>query len=202
MTLSRSLGRFLPCLFIAVTASGAVSYSACSQEADAALGGTDGRAAGIDSFSLVWNRNIFDRNRRSEQPAVEVHVTMAPDPMDKVQLTGVLLVADEQVAFFEGTKPAYNTHGTVGETVGDLKLERVEIDEVEFSTEDQKLILPVGAVAVKQTEGVWHISQGESLTVFRAPAAEPSSGSGEAAPGEGGNLLERLKARRKQELGQ
>ena len=179
-------------------------------------------ATAFEAFSLLWERNVFDPNRMPAPSGAPVAALPTPPPDDRIQLTGVLIVGGERVAFFEGTQGDFNAHGRAGDPVGEFRIERVGIDGVDLSIAETRLEIPVGKAAVSSGDGEWRVVEVEPPAAYVAgapptpstpPAAEASSqpfspppapASADGAPGSASaaSTLEQLKARRRQELGQ
>lgn len=167
--------------------------------------------AGMDRYRILWERNIFDPNRVPPKPEnAEEAAPPAPEATrDRLVLTGVLLVSNAHTAFFEGTSPAFNTHGVEGDAVGPFTLESVGMDGVVLTRDGARFSLAPGAALTGLNDAGWTVEEGAA-----APRDMPATGSGTAAaPGSGAppsgstpagdtDILEKLKARRQQELEQ
>jgi hypothetical protein len=165
-------------------------------------------APALEQFSVVWERNLFDPNR--QPPAADMAYTAtpaAPPVPDRLQLTGVLLVGEEQTAFFEGTRAGFNALAKAGDTVGGFLVERVRIDGVDLAMGEQRLSIEVGGAATGGEPGTWTIAAQEAGpwvgVQVQPPVATESvvSETPAVVPAEAGDIMERLKARRQQELG-
>lgn len=177
----------------------------------------------LEAFSVIWERNVFNPNRQPSRPEMPVMSSEEPPPpADSLRLVGVLLVGEERVAFFEGTRGEFNAHRRVGEDLGGFVVDKVRIDGVDLQMNDARLELAVGHAAIAQDDGQWRVAVSDGP--FGLPPladGSPASGPGADAPGtapeqpdaqaaesSGGapqsvqSTLEQLKARRQQELGQ
>ena len=155
----------------------------------------------VDSYRLLWERNIFDPTRTAARPP-DANATNAPPPEvptpDKVALTGTFLVGTEHRAFFEGTTEAFNTHGKAGDPVGPFAIESVDIDTVAINAGEQRFTLAPGEGLVSTGEGTWK-KDTESGPIDRSRPANTTDAQ-DAPTGGALSVLEELKARRQQEL--
>jgi len=176
----------------------------------------------IEAFSVIWERNVFNPNRqpaRPEMPAMSSEEP--PPPTDSLRLVGVLLVGQERVAFFEGSRSEFNAHRRIGEDLGGFVVDNVRIDGVDLQMGEGRLELSVGHAAIAQDDGQWRVAASEgpfgapstpggwSATQTGADASEdapvqPGAQAAESggAPQSTQSVLEQLKVRRQQELGQ
>ena len=164
-------------------------------------------APALEQFSVVWEKNLFDPNRQPPAADIPYNPPAVPPVLDRLQLTGVLLVSEEQTAFFEGTRAGFNTLAKAGDTVGEFLVERVRIDRVDLAMGEQRLSIEVGGVATGGEPGTWSSAARDASPpggVQLPPPGATEIGVSEtpaADLAESGDIMERLKARRQQELG-
>ncbi len=181
-----------------------------------------GNEKDLEAFSVIWGRNVFNPNRQPARPEMPTMPSEEPPPpTDSLRLVGVLLVGEERVAFFEGTRNEFNAHRRVGEELGGFVVDKVRIDGVDLRMNEARLELAVGHAAIAQDDGQWRVAVSEGPFGL-PPLADGSSASGPGADASGDapeqpgaqaaepggapqstqSVLEQLKARRQQELGQ
>ncbi len=211
-------------LLATMIAAGAVAGWAQEEPQEEPRNAADGVENKIDleAFSVIWERNVFNPNRQPARPEMPIMSSEEPPPpTDGLRLVGVLLVGEERVAFFEGTRSEFNAHRRVGEELGGFVVDKVRIDGVDLRMGDARLELAVGHAAIAQDDGQWRVAASDGPfglppLADGSPASGPGadvSGNAPEQPGaqaaESGDApqsaqstLERLKARRQQELGQ
>jgi len=162
--------------------------------------------SGFESFSIVFERNIFDPTR--QPPRLERSFVPEAPPADHVALRGVLISEDAAIAFFEGTKQEYSVDAKQGDTVAGFQVAGIRTDYLTLTRDGRQTELPVGSSLVKHDDGEWELSS-EGLSFS---GSESTSFSGETGVTEAStetnstgnstnNILRRLKERRKQEMG-
>ena len=164
-------------------------------------------ASAEQAFQLLFERNIFDPDRRaqvSEAPEIyDEPVVEAPEPTDYIRLVGILIMDDTEMAFLEGTRPEYVTALFLDEYVDNLMLIEVDTEHAVFYCDNREIVLPVGAALGRQGQEAWHVTE---ATVPSSASADAGQDAGEVNTDDQENnaadsLLERLRKRREQELG-
>jgi hypothetical protein len=178
-----------------------------AQEARSSTGPT------FESFRIVVDRNIFDPNRRPSQPGQLFAPEKSPPP-DQLALVGALVNDEGAVAFFEGSKAEYSVDVKLGETIAGLRVAEIRTDWLTLENEDRQIELPVGSGLSKIGEGEWELSSvdltSNMLDLTSSSSAEDGTDASstqtpfnaESASGSSSDLLEKLRERRRQELGQ
>ncbi len=180
------------------------------------------KSAGTD-FSILLERNIFDRNRRppvvrTTQPARPRPTYVPPKPVDADQyfvLRGIALEGSQFTAFFEDTRAGKILQVKPGDAVGKGRIPAVNIDSAQYQRGEKLAIIHVGHTLtgsrapaagfetpapspVASTSRTAPSTSSATTQPTTAPAGEPTS-----APASGGlqDILERMRRRREQELG-
>jgi len=187
--------------------------------------GEAGKSAGMD-FSILLERNIFDRNRRPpvirtpRTAPVSIRPTKPPRPVDSDQyfvLRGIAQEGSQFTAFFEDTRAGKILRVKPGEPVGKGRVPGVNIDSAQYQRGQTLVVIRVGhtltgsqapamgfeapgpspVASISKTSASASTSSATTQPAT-APAAEPTS-----APASGGlqDILERMRRRRQQELG-
>jgi len=193
MTAWLSIGRGAVCL--AVLATTAVSSRV--QAADAPS----------DPMQIVRERNIFDPNRRAGRRRDEARETNAPPRVRMLAVTGTMIHADRELAFFGGSESEYHKVTSVDGGVGAFTVARITRDEVELKEGDRTMVVAVGKSLKQVGDGPWQMS--EEAYVAEAATASPgdtegggSQATAAAAPNTGGGndeIRRRMMERRRQE---
>lgn len=228
MTLEQSIIRMTGILALAAAAMAAPGSSPeRSARPSAAPTARADKSIGAD-YSILVQRNIFDRNRRppvirKPQPPRPKPTYTPPKPVDTDQhfvLRGIALEGSQFTAFFEDTRAGRILQVRPGDVVGKGRIPAVNIDSAQYQRGDKLTVIPVGhtltgsrapgagfetpaptpAASTGSTAKPTAPSQGSSATTqpTTAPAETPTS-----APASGGlqDILERMRRRREQELG-
>ena len=114
-------------------------------------------AASLDSFQLIFDRNIFDPNRRGPQQEREITPPPAPDPIYTLKYFGLMRYGQRELAFFGGSGARDTGAKALGETVDEFELVELTEDVVRLRREgDDALIeVPVGGGFRKQGDAPW-----------------------------------------------
>ncbi len=152
-----------------------------------------------EDYEVLVRRNMFSRQRspRSVEGPVrpEVVTVEAPSPERYVLLRGVVRSGDEFIAFLEDMRTGEVIRARAGDEVVRGRVAEVTLDGVRYVREDTETEVPIGENLEK------------SNVSPAAQAAGEATGSGEQAivapeTGPAADLLERLRQRRQEELGQ
>lgn len=114
-------------------------------------------AVSMDSFELIFERNIFDPNRRGPQPEREFTPPPAPDPIYTLKYFGLMRYGQRELAFFGGDGARDTGAKAPGEKVDEFELVELTEDVVRLRREgDDALIeVPVGGGFRKQGDAPW-----------------------------------------------
>jgi len=152
----------------------------------------------LQSFRLIWERNIFDAGRSGRYTR-----TRAPrrEPergarSESFALVGTMSYEKGRFAFFEGSSSEYQKVLETGGTIAGYKIAELAPTHVKLeSTNGSAIELPVGMQMKKMDEGEWAVTaRAESPQGSARPA-----GSSGASAGESSEVLKRLMGRREQE---
>ncbi len=122
-------------------------------------------AADDQSFEIICKRNIFDANRRPEvQPTTQSIPLETPKPVRReyIRLTGTVLSSGQSTAFFSGE---VSGRKAVGDSLDDLRIEKVNVNDVLLQGKNTSLTLAVGKQIMRENEGPWQISESAEMPV-------------------------------------
>jgi len=208
---------------------------ALASAALAAAGSSHGRSAkstatpsaGAD-YSILVQRNIFDRNRRAPvvrkpQPPRPKPAYTPPKPVDTDQyfvLRGIALEGSQFTAFFEDTRAGKILQVRPGDVVGKGRIPAINIDSAQYQRGEKLNVVLVGHTlagsrapsAGFETPAPSPSAKTASTAIPAAPSPKTSTttqptaapaGTPTSAPASGGlqDILERMRRRREQELG-
>jgi len=150
--------------------------------------------SGWKNYSVLAERNIFARDRGRREPPQ----TQGPRPPAQVRttivLTGVVKRGDVFTAFLEDVVTNETRKVQVGEAVDGGKVTKIEIDHIDYEKGGKTTKVEIGA----DLTGDGSFSAAETA----APGAAPG-GKGVSRPtsDEEAAILQRLRERRRRELG-
>ena len=161
------------------------------------------KAPSFDTFRILLDRNIFSSKRvgKSTEAAAAKQLAAKP-PSDVLRLMGTYLTPERTLALFEGTADVPGGGVNVGDSIAGYHLEQVRVDGVVLANAQGKIEIRVGAGLTKNDAGAWSVV--DSPIIDRPPdtasrAADSASTSTTANPND---PVEKMRARRKKELGQ
>ena len=166
-------------------------------------------AVSWDSYRVLSERNIFVRGRSRPARTAVSRPSAAPAPAKSeesyIALFGVARQGDEWIAFFEDSRTRERMRVSAGQSVCNGKVASVTIEGVEYECEGGPRKIVVGQNLAGLSAG---LSAALSPAYTTAPASarmttEPAGASSqpEGVSGEGGgDVLERMRQRRAQEL--
>lgn len=161
-------------------------------------------APSFDTFRILIDRNIFSSQRvsRSTEVAELAKELAAKPPSDVLRLMGTYLTPERTLALFEGTADVPGGALKVGDSIVGYRLDQVRVDGVVMSNAQGKIDIPVGAGLTKNDAGAWVEVASPTISPpldTASSAAEPASAS---PTGDANDLVAKLRARRRKELGQ
>lgn len=166
-------------------------------------------------YDVISQRNIFARRqaftqRASTPPPPTTRPATPPSLFDESPsaaawaLTGTAIIDGERVAFLENTRNGDTMRATVGAAIASIKVLAIDSDGIEIGRDGQSQRVAVGT----QLDGSSRQAPSGSGFLSTTPSTRPSGDStnaGGASTGGGGastdDLVERMKARRRQEEG-
>jgi hypothetical protein len=154
----------------------------------------------LSRYAEVYTRSMFSRNRQVDAPArvdapppERVDDVAPPGPVDPAShylLVGVSLVGDQRIAFFVDQRDGVVRPYGVGQTVADYEIVAITLDAVVCRFEEQPRTIEVGRLLIGDAPP----ANADAAFAAPEPAAEPND--------EELSVLERLRRRREEELGQ
>lgn len=169
----------------------------------------------FSAFQIVVDRNIFSPARQAPVPEAERQAAAAEAPPPEfrgrtLRLMGTVVRNDLRVALFEGGG-APSDGVKPGETVAGYTVAGVRTHGVTLDGAGETVELTVGAGLKEQEDGRWSVVDAVAAAT-RSPEPSPSEEdkgaeatsetSNETDAGGSNDLLERLRERRRRELGQ
>jgi hypothetical protein len=131
-SLGMVLGLASGCLS-AATPSGAQTVKGTNSPAD------------FQFFKIVYERNIFNPNRRAgSNRGGQTEIAEKAPQVDSFTLVGTLLDDGQYVAFFAGTDSAYRKAVKVDKTIAGFRLAEVTYQGVKLCLSNRVVELPVG----------------------------------------------------------
>jgi len=154
----------------------------------------------LDSFRLIWERNIFNPNRSGRYTRTPPPVRRRePDrraPVESFALMGTMSYEKGNFAFFEGSGSQYQKVLETSNTIGGYTITEITQAHVKLeSTNGQAIELPVGMQMRRQEEGEWTVSERAQASGGYSRSSSSSNSSGP----ESSEALKRLMERREQE---
>jgi hypothetical protein len=174
----------------------AIAVCCCAPELRAQSTNSDATAS-YDSFSLIWQRNIFDPNRRryNRPPTSPGH------KVDAFALVGTMSYSKGKFAFFDGTSPDYKKVLEPGATIAGYTVKDITPKTVMLALNGKDLELSVGSQMRNEGQNNWKLSTQRDLPSTSnqstdAPAALSVPAGANAAMSE---ILKRLAEQKQQE---
>lgn len=170
--------------------------------------------SGFDAFRILIERNIFDSTRKPPSAVPAAGPTPPPPPPRQVlRLMGTYLRDGRSFALFEGTEEVPIEALEKGGAIAEYRIKEIRVRAVVLANAQGTLEIPVGAGLNKGEDGRWTIvdkpvvNQPNPDTAGNAeskPSADGSASGTQEASGDKAEseALERLRERRRKELGQ
>lgn len=114
-------------------------------------------AVALERFALIFDRNIFDPNRRGPEPERTFTPPPAPDPVYTLKYFGLMRYGDKELAFFGGDGVQNAGAKALGETVDAFEVVALTADVVSLRRADEERVIevPVGGGFRKQGDAAW-----------------------------------------------
>ncbi len=155
-----------------------------------------GSAASLDDYRVLWERNIFVRNRsrrRKPRPvATRPVVAVVVDTDERFVLTGAVQMGRVWVAFIEDTSSGETIRARAGDSTGSGKLVKITLDYVDYERNGSTVRIEVGGTLAGTTPSHLPAGRAASGNSSSTDAGKPA-GTAEAA------ILERMRKRRERE---
>lgn len=169
-------------------------------------------ASNLQAYSVVVQRNIFDRTRTAPlrhtgDGTVRAEVAAAPRPVtESFALAGVALLEGTYTAVFRGNPASLAGSRQVGEAVGDWRVAAVDLEGATLVNGSEVRRLAVGVGLSHAPNEAWQVAE-----TLPAETAAPGPGSAPAAAAtssavagkpaaDSNDVLKRMLQRRQQEL--
>jgi hypothetical protein len=169
----------------------------------------------FDDYKLIVERNIFDPNRREVRKNEPDPASVLPQnvPAETVSLVGTLVhrtnKESERVAFFIGSAPGNTLSAKIGDTVAEMKVQSVQMDNVILKSGKTTFEIPVGKGLRRNPGESWKLDENAYVPDAAATMPQPQNQvtrtdtPTESSPpsGSANDVLRRMMERRKQEMG-
>lgn len=112
-------------------------------------------ATSYDSFSVIWQKNIFDPNRRGIRPPTPSgqHRTV-----NAFALVGTMSYSKGKFAFFDGTSSDYKKVLEPGATIAGYTVKDITPKNVMLAANGKELEMNVGSQMRKEGQNNWELS--------------------------------------------
>ncbi len=138
--------------------------------------------SGVQSFRIVIDRNIFNRNRiPAPQPGsadTGQQSDAAPEAADQLSLVGALIDEFGAVAFFSGSKAEFQSVTKRGDSIAGFTIEEIESERIVLECDGVKTVLAVGMSMAREEGGEWQIRETAGLAHSYAAPPTPSDSVG------------------------
>ncbi len=154
------------------------------------------------AFKLIYERNIFNPNRRPLSVRAAESEPVKPAKIERFSLIGTLIYEDGSFAFFDGTEAQYRTVLKPSSTIAGFKLLEITLNHVTLNSASNTIELPMGMQMKRHDEGDWQLVAGTETGGTPGSGSDTKEKSSEEAPGsEAGadEVLKRLMQKREQE---
>ncbi|MGE5609949.1 MAG: hypothetical protein ACM359_11895 [Bacillota bacterium] len=153
----------------------------------------------MEKFGLIVQRNIFARNRAQTSQRPSTRSDPPPKPAAFHILTGIVRREDGDgyLAFIEDTRAGTTNKVLVGSTIAQGTVKRIDFGAIEFETDGRLVTVEIG----KSLVGSSSVPQASTTQPSSESGSADSSartGSGSSVPS--GDVAERMRQRRLQEL--
>ncbi len=142
------------------------------------------KPAGYAAYKLVWQRNIFDPQRRAPEPErsrrSSAPATSASPRTPSFRLSGTMVSDGRLLAFFGGSSSDFNKVITTGEKIADFTVKKIDAVEVELTRGDQTYQLGLGQQLTMGERIEIGAASGASLA--SSPAGTPAGGESSGGP--------------------
>ena len=181
-----------------------------AQENAAPIKGND-----FEAFKLIYERNIFNPNRRPPSGRGQRPDNPPPVRIDSFSLVGTMLYEQGAYAFFDGSEPEYRTVLNPSNTIAGFQVTAINPSSVKLCSGSNTLELAIGMQMRRSDGGDWKLSAGSSpgsssgIAGLASPSTSggPSASSSSKSPAESAGsdagadeVLKRLMQKREQEL--
>lgn len=156
-----------------------------------------------EAYRVIAQRNLFSPSRT---PAVTTHAPVAvqaPPPTEAITLTGVVVIAGQPTALFNGSTPGLNGPRRPGERLDIGAIQAVDLGGVtlDAGTGSAPLRLGVGQSLRRVVGQPWAVSAEAAPASAAVGTGAPAAAAGAPPASESADMLQRLLERRKKELG-
>ena len=131
----------------------AVAFCCCAPRLHAQPTNNDATTS-YDSFSLIWQRNIFDPNRR-RMPGP---ISRPGHKVDAFALVGTMSYSKGKFAFFDGTSPDYKKVLEPGAAIAGYTVKDITPKNVMLAANGKELEMNVGSQMRNEGQNNWKLS--------------------------------------------
>ena len=158
----------------------------------------------FSEFRIILERNIFDPGRTPGYGNA-ARSRERPPETERLYLKGVLIQKGAALAFFEGTKAAYNAIRTTGESIGEFKISHIHTERIIIEGEGRRIEIPVGSGLMKEEGREWELSAALHSSAQSIPEPKNAASTEGNAPGDDeamSDIMKKMMERRQKETGQ
>ena len=162
----------------------------------------------MSQYGVILERNIFSRERgrrEPETPRVERNVPPPPPPQKNYVLIGISRWGEEYIAFVENTRYGDTQIYRIGNTVADMKIKHITLDNIELQKDAKTITIQIGSdlTGGEHTSGLT-LEELIDRTAQTPPALPPAESTEPVTTGsqDTDDILKKLMERRKKELEQ
>lgn len=156
----------------------------------------------FSAFKLVYERNIFNPNRRPGVKDTPRKETPRPARTDRFSLVGTLIHEQGSFAFFDGNDSQYQTVLKQDQKIGGFTLAEITTDKVRLQSGTNAVELAIGMQMKKEEEGAWQAVAASLASSSSTAPSDTKSAATEESTGDAGAdaILKRLMEKREKEL--
>jgi hypothetical protein len=174
--------------------------------------GTETKQESWEDYTIITQRNIFSRTRRAKIDAPAATVNRAPVAVRTEEsylvLRGVVLERGVHISFIEDSRTGAVTKARAGEAVGGGALADVTLDYISYNLKGADIRVAIGSTLegkVPETSSSAYYSGGgyysNPVSYETQQTVQPAEQTA-VSEDEAKDILQRLKERRKKELGE
>jgi hypothetical protein len=153
-------------------------------------------ANSFEAFQLIVERNIFNPNRVGRTKGTDEK----PPKTDEISLVGTMKYDQKVMAFFDSPDSAFRKTASVGDSVGDFKVQKIATDRVELERDSKPLTLKVSEQLRRPEGGDWTVRSAPTVAPSAATTLTPASAQPVEIPADASDVLKRLLKKREQQL--
>jgi hypothetical protein len=124
-----------------------------------------------DSFRMISDRNIFNPNRAARSSGRTTTRSTRTARVEYLSLVGLMAYEKGIYAFFDGTSNDYKQAVRTGDRIGEYRVERVTVDQVQLVLGTNTFELKVGMQMRREDNGNWFVADSNDETRRKVASA-------------------------------